>query len=335
VGPVTGGVPAGAPFFVIGGYLMPKPFMTYDQQTQKLTSKNMIIQNEAATKEALHRVGYFSLISGYKDLFKNPTTRNYRDGTTFEDILALYHFDENLQELTLRHILCVEHHIRSVLSYAFCDAFGDSQTKYLTAQNYDYRSAKNQMDIARLINKHLNPLISRRTDYPYIEHHKTAHNNVPLWVLVNALSFGTISKMYTLSKPQLQSLVSQEFEVINEKQLGQILQVLTVYRNVCAHGERLFSYQSARNDIPDLPLHRKLAIPQKGAQYIYGKHDYFAVVLSLRYLLPNSDFLTYKTHLSQLIDKVTRNNQQITETQLLHIMGMPQNWKRITAYKKG
>ena len=70
-----------------------------------------------------------------------------------------------------------------------------------------------------------------------------------------------------------------------------MLEVLTKFRNVCAHNERLFSYNT-KNDISDLPLHKKMQIPQNGQQYIYGKHDYFALVLSFRYLLPNKDFLT-------------------------------------------
>ena len=116
---------------------------------------------------------------------------------------------------------------------------------------------------------------------------------MPLWVLVKALTFGTISKMYSLSKPQVRSAVSRSFEGIREKQLGQLLQVLTVYRNVCAHGERLFSYRSARREIPDLPVHQMLEIRQKGAQYLQGKRDYFAVAVAFRCLLPEEEFQQY------------------------------------------
>ncbi len=73
---------------------MAKPFMTYEQQIQKLKEKNLWIPDEDAAKEILKKEGYFALITGYKDLFKNPTTRNYRDGTSIEDIYALYQFDE-------------------------------------------------------------------------------------------------------------------------------------------------------------------------------------------------------------------------------------------------
>ena len=141
------------------------------------------------------------------------------------------------------------------------------------------------------------------------------------------------SKMYALSQSKIQAAISKEFVGVREKQLGSMLEVLTKFRNVCAHNERLFSYNT-KNDISDLPLHKKMQIPQNGQQYIYGKHDYFALVLSFRYLLPNKDFLTYKAQLAKLIDKADRENRQLAGTDLLRLMGFPENWKKITAYKK-
>ena len=62
------------------------------------------------------------------------------------------------------------------------------------------------------------------------------------------------------------------------------LKVLTLYRNVCAHNERLFSYHTYI-DIPDTLLHKKLGISKNGSKYIYGKNDLFSVVIAFRYLL--------------------------------------------------
>ena len=67
---------------------------------------------------------------------KNPTTRKYRDGTTFNDIVALYKFDENLRELFLKYILKIERNIRSLLSYYFTEKFGEKQECYLNKANF-------------------------------------------------------------------------------------------------------------------------------------------------------------------------------------------------------
>ena len=47
--------------------------------------KNLLIDNEAYAKEILKQTSYYSLIGGYKDIFKNPTTKKYKDGTRFTE----------------------------------------------------------------------------------------------------------------------------------------------------------------------------------------------------------------------------------------------------------
>jgi abortive infection bacteriophage resistance protein len=312
---------------------MQKPFMTYNQQIQKLRDKRMTITDEDHAKEVLHRVSYFALITGYKDIFKDPTTKKYRNGVTFEDVEAIYQFDKQLRELTFRYLLLIEQNLRSVLSYTFCNIFGDNQSAYITPQNYNTSTPDKNTEVSKLINKHLKRFLTQQTQYIYIEHYKNHHGNVPLWVLVNALTFGTLSKMYKYSKSQVQSAVSREFAGINEHQLGQILEVLTNFRNVCAHNERLFSHKCPKNDIPDLSLHTKLSIPKQGQQYVCGKRDYFSVVISMRYLLPKEEFLEYKMILSNLLDKAAKTNAQLPMTELLKMMGFPSNWKMITRFK--
>ena len=96
---------------------------------------------------------------------------------------------------------------------------------------------------------------------------------------------------------------------------------------------RLFSYQ-VKNDIPDTVLHKKLGIPQNGTQYIYGKRDLFAVVISFRYLLTNDDFKKFKQQLSSILAHYLKSSSALGETELLKYMGFPENWKKITGYRK-
>lgn len=306
--------------------------MTYEQQIQKLKGKGMIIDDTDAAKTVLQKYSYFALITGYKDLFKNHTTNNYVDGTTLDDIVAIYEFDAGLRKLTFSYLLSIEQRQRSLFSYAFCDIFGDSQTAYTSSINYNCSSPVLSREVSVLINQYLNPLLNKVTSYPYIEHYKRTHKNVPLWVLVKALTFGTLSKMYKFSKFQVQSMISKEYAGLNEAKLSQVLEVLTDFRNVCAHNERLFSHKCAKKDIPDLLLHRKLRIKKNGQEYSCGKRDYFSVVIAFRYMLDKKDFLIYKKELVNLILKVTKETHQIPIERLLGLMGMPVNWKDITRY---
>ena len=76
---------------------MQKIFLNYDQQIEKLKNeKNLLIDNEAYAKEILKQTSYYSLIGGYKDIFKNPTTKKYKDGTRFENLLYCIEIDEKI-----------------------------------------------------------------------------------------------------------------------------------------------------------------------------------------------------------------------------------------------
>ena len=48
------------------------------------------------------------------------------------------------------------------------------------------------------------------TDYAYINYYRSTYGNIPLWVLVNVLTFGNLSKMYQVFPQSLQSKVCKD-----------------------------------------------------------------------------------------------------------------------------
>lgn len=311
---------------------MSKPFLTYEEQVDKLViEKCLIVRDRELVKEKLKQIGYFSLIGGYKRPFRNPMTRIYINNTTFEDVLALYEFDKQLRQLFFQYICQFEKQVSNSVAYAFCDQYGELQNTYLDVHNYNY-SHQNQAGINKLINK-LNWLVFHSTEYDYISYQRNTYQNIPLWVLINALTFGQVSKMYSFLPQQIQSKVSKNFKYANEKELEQYLKVLVIYRNVSAHNECLFSYKGY-SEIPDTMLHKKLGIQKSGNQYIQGKKDLFSVVIALRYLLPKEDFLIFKKRLARIIVEYLTRSNRLSETELFQYMGFPANWKDITKYSK-
>lgn len=309
---------------------MPKPFLSFEDQIKHLKeNKNLTIDDKDFAKRQLAQIGYFGLIGGYKDPFRNSTTKKFKDGTKFEDIVALYKFDENLRELFLKYLLQIERHLRSLLSYYFTQKYGESQTHYLSSGSYINNVNCNQ-DISKLIST-LDDL-AQSTDYPYINHQRNTYGNVPLWVLINGVTFGSLSKFYSLLTHDLKAKIAKHFAQVNEKQLEQYLKVLTKFRNVCAHNERLFSYKTL-NDIPDTVAHNKLGITKNGTQYIYGKRDLFAVVIALKYLLPKENFKKFSRMLSRIIEFYLRNTTAISRVNLYTYMGFPTNWEKIKNLK--
>lgn len=305
----------------------PKTFSTFSEQIELLKNqKHLIISDEQSSEDILRHIGYFPLIGGHKHLFRVPMTKKYKAGTSFDEIVALYQFDSELRHLFFKYLLQIERHLRSLMSYYFSEKYGESQSAYLNSNNYN-NTNRNRKTILRLVAT-LQRAVSTQ-DYAYINYHREAYGNIPLWVLVNVLSFGNLSKMFKVFPQSLRSKVCKNFEVINQRQLEQFLSVLTKFRNVCAHRERLFTYRTIDN-ISDLPLHQNLSIPKNGIQYLYGKNDLFAVVIAFRYLLPKENFYAFKRNLSLKIEKANKELVHITETELLEHMGFPANWKRIS-----
>lgn len=304
-----------------------KPFMTYEQLIQKLSEeKKLEISDKDYAIKLLKEHSYFALISGYKSPFKGKDG-NYKVHTSIQDIYALYIFDDSLRALFLQYILKIENHVKSLISYSFCETYGDAQQHYLNPTKYNFNS-KNQDDVNELVTR----LIKITTDpknYPYIKHQKRKHGNIPLWVMMKALTLGTVSKMYSFLPQNIQHNISKEFAYVHESMLVQMLDLLARVRNVCAHNERLFDYKYKKGTIDDTYIHTSLEIPKVKGQYKKGKNDLFAVVIVLKYLLAENDFESFVEKINNLIQKLLHDTKRMQRNQLYKYMGFPENWIEI------
>ena len=302
-----------------------KPFRTYQELLDILSSqKGMIVEDNEQAIDLLKRCGYFALVVGYKKPFKQKNGK-YKPRTTLDDLYKLYVFDSDLRALFLKYILIIENHIKSLLSYAFCMKYGDDEKAYLFAPNYAY-TERNAEGINKLIEKLSAALHSHDNRYPYIRHQKAKHNNVPLWVLMKAMSFGVVSSMYSFLPQSIQQGISREFAHVNEGMLVQMLDLLARVRNVCAHNERLFNYRYNKGSIDDMPAHKALCIPRgKMGVYQRGKRDLLAAILVLFYLLPKKDFIEFASSLDTMISCFLNEERIIQTLQLYKDMGLVEN----------
>lgn len=304
----------------------PKIFFTYDQQLKHLKDKGLIIEDEAVAIGQLKQYSYYSSISAYKGIFKTKKNGNYEQGTCFHHIIFLYLMDRYLRDLFLHNILIVENRLKSLYSYAFCEIYGGGQSDYLNVNNYDY--GKFQRSINEYVTM-IQGLISN-PKVEYIQYNLREYNEVPFWVLIHALTFGNISKLYEFSTQTVQQKVAKEFEQkdLYAKQLVSMLKAMSKFRNVCAHSERLYSYKT--NDIiSDMPVHESLRIGGRGKLYRYGKKDLFSVVICLKYLLPREDFVLFFAQLQEYLEMFRKKYSQEVFDRIRKSMGFPLNWQEI------
>lgn len=322
--------PAGA--FSFGGLLMDmkmKPFLTYEKQIRKLKEKELKIEDENYAVWLLKKYSYFDLISGYKGPFKRKDGK-YKANVTIEDIYALYCFDDKLRALILRYVLKIEKHIKSLISYAFCEKHGGNQSQYTNVTNFNYTD-KMQEEINKLVNK-ISHIINHPNNYVYIRYQKEKYGNVPLWVMMKAITLGTVSKLYSFLPPGIQSKISREFTYVNEGMLIQMLNLLARVRNVCAHNERLYDYKYRKGTISDTEIHTSLGIKKEKGQYGKGKNDLFAVVIVFRYLLEKDNFIDFIREFEKIFNELLSRTRMIQKQQMYKYMGFPDNWMEINNF---
>ena len=135
-----------------------KPFKTYEELVVKLRDEKKLViaeEDEAKVIALLKKYSYFSMISGYKALFKQADG-TYMPDTRIDDILALYKFDDTLRDEFFHAIQIVEKNIKSLLSYSFVALCGDDQAAYLSPASYDEKpgtknEGKRKAEIRKLV----------------------------------------------------------------------------------------------------------------------------------------------------------------------------------------
>ena len=212
---------------------------------------------------------YYYLINGYKDLFLNHKYKNqYIKNTKFEEIYSIYQFDKNIKINFLKYILLIENEIDTYIAYEFSKAYGHKN--YLISKNFNNSDSK-----ILLVEKFISDILSE-IKYQYknsnkmIVHYWDNYHYIPLWVLVRILSFGKISKFYSLMKQKEQNTISRKFNLqISEFKI--YLQNLTLIRNICAHDEKLYDI-TLKNRIYPTKYHKKLNII-KNDKFLYATRD--------------------------------------------------------------
>ena len=184
-----------------------QPSMKVDDQIINLRKKGLIIENEDYARSFLNDVSYFRLIKAYS-LGLKERNGNYYEDVRFEDIVSLYNFNSNFRQHLFKEIEKVEVHLRCRLSNYFCDIYGvfgyeDMINFAVPPEVYTVFYDEIQKEIARNIRA---PFV-RNFYENYIE------SKIPLYALVELMSFGTLSKFYKNMKNEDKKAIAATFGV--------------------------------------------------------------------------------------------------------------------------
>lgn len=318
-----------------------KEFKTIEEQIENLKKKGLTFKNIEEAKNILLYNNYHVLINGYKECFIDSKTNRFLEGTLFEEVYNLYNFDKELKIIILEYILKIENNLKSLISYYFSKYHGEDN--YLIQNNFDIlteNSYAKQETIRKRI-KNIQNLIG--TIHSEIAHSVTSKNQIqeylykygylPLWVLINILSFGKTSIFLELMKQKERIEISKHYK-IKEKELIQYTKILAYYRNLCAHDDILYNAKLPKNlYIPDNYYHKILNIEKKNNMYKQGKNDLFALFIVLKVMLPNDEFITFFKKITEKINTLRKDIYTIKINKILDKINFPSNWKEINEWE--
>lgn len=175
--------------------------------------------------------------------------------------------------------------------------------------------------------------MSNKSSDPSILHYLKVHGYIPLWVLNNILTLGTISKFYSLMLPKEHQNVSRNYKMM-DNELENALFYISTIRNFCAHGNRLYCFRN-KSPLSSTNFHKNLNIEQnKDGEYLKGKRDLFACVIALKRLLSNNDFSKMSKEIFRAIGNLNKKLTILKIEDVLNEMGFPENWREINSMKK-
>lgn len=214
-----------------------KPFKTIDEQIKILQDeRNLIIDDVTEAKHYLSELNYYRL-SGYSlTMRKNDSFYN---GSKFSDIIQIYKFDKELKLCILKYLEDIEISLRTHVAYELGkqDVDPESTVSYLRPENYASEVHFNNFSTE------ISGEIGNSKDEAFVKHHKRKYNGVlPVWAMVETLSFGKISTLFASLNIELKKQICDKYyKSIRYTSVANLFEGLVVLRNICAHHARLYN----------------------------------------------------------------------------------------------
>ena len=303
-----------------------KTFKTLDEQIEILKSRGLIINDMDKAKDVLLRENYF-FISGYRHLFNRSWKDiNFIPGTTFDELYSMFVFDRKMRNIFFKNLLIVENNIKSLISYQLSKKYGFREKEYLDPKNY----SKDPMKIRQVkdvLNKVKRQIRLNGKQHSATMHYITNYGYIPLWILVKVLSFGILSELYSILDNSDKNDIANFYNLDTET-LSIYLNILSNYRNLCAHEDILYDHRTQKS-IPDTKYHHSLNIEMTDNEYNYGKNDLFSVIIIMKQMLTKDEFREFLGEISYEIEILDGKIDVIPVRNILNKIGFPKNYRDI------
>lgn len=294
----------GGPFFYSGVLMIPsessvKRPTTFEEQITILKSRGLIIDDEDKAKRVLERVNYYRL-SAYSLSLKRDD--KFHPGVTFEHVVALYEFDQRFRYLLMEMVEQIEIAFRTHIAYHIAHKYGP--LGHLETEHF-CRHELFLVDLEKEI---------KRSQEIFIKHHVDKYGRaIPVWVAVEVLSFGALSKLFSNMKVEDQKQISNQYYRVPAVYLVSWLKCLAYIRNICAHYGRLYNR----------PLTSKPKLFRSSRRIGINQGRVFAHIYIIRELIPGRR--RWKDFVIRLEALITEYKDIVEFDRI----GFPEDWESI------
>ncbi|MCL2092310.1 MAG: Abi family protein [Micrococcales bacterium] len=318
-----------------------KPYLTYDQQVDLLVSRGMTVPDRQAAIDALCRIGYYRL-SAYTYVFRPPATDGeqsrrsdrFVEGTTFAHALGLHDFDDRLRSVLQTGLQQLEVALRTQVGHelgrkhplAHLDpAHLDQKRCAAPAERPRVPGGTAYDDWRGRFDDQVGDAIKTED---FVKHHLLNYGGqMPIWVAVEVMTFGTLTRLYGLLPNTEARTVARNFSVDYRDLFSGWLRSLNTLRNECAHNARIWN--------------RATSYPAKKASTATLPTDLAHLVTTDNQRLYHRAAIT--AHLLRAIDRQTRWPQHFVEVvkkfpdnpsvTVERDMGFPTRWRTMDLWQ--
>lgn len=293
----------------------PKNILSIQQQLQSYIDAGMIISSIADVEEVLKTIGFYRL-RGYSFQLYDNANKQYLPGTSFDDIMKIYNFDQELSELVFSMISKIEVALRVRLTEALL-IHGDAlilqdSSIFNDKKKYWQNSSSVSSEIAR-------------SNDVFIKHNFDNHDGeIPVWAAVEVMSFGTLSKLIKnlkTGKGSSYSVFAENYKYQSLKgnsvkpsldMLSSWIHTATIVRNMCAHNSRL--YNRTIHTSPEI-----IDIDKAGLAPVHC--GLYQVLLAMKYIRSTD------TAWNDFVDAFKNLLNKYSGTVSLTAMNLPTDWE--------
>ena len=296
-----------------------KTATTFEEQINILKDRGLIVEDFDDAKLFIQNINYYRF-TAYLIKYKEKDG-SYKQGVKFNDIKNIYLFDQELRHLVVSVLEIVELSFRTYIAYTIAHSCGP--LGYLKSENFIDKKEKEkgflkdyEKEIKLKHDKILDDIYTSIDDNKnklFIRHHNKKYNgDIPIWVLVEVLSFGTISRIYKLLTTDQPMFIYKKLCPVSRKLLKSWVGSLNKLRNECAHYGRLYG-----TNLSSIKIANKY---KNGKVNIYDDTKLFAYILAIKDLIYSKDI--WRSFVSSLHTLLDKHNRTIN----LYEIGFPEDW---------